>query len=75
MPRRLGNGVVRRAVVKVLAAADSPMRVVEIQKAVESALGHAASYESVSWCLRMGSRGGESHFERVSYYFYRLRRG
>ena len=50
------------------------MRVLAIQRAVEKLLGHAVSYESVSWCLRMGSRGDGPRFERVSYYFYRLRR-
>jgi hypothetical protein len=73
-PKRLGNGVVQRAVVRALAAAREPMRVVEIREAVEALLGHAVSYESVSWCLRMGSQGAGPRFERVSYYCYRLRR-
>jgi hypothetical protein len=72
-PMRLGNGVVQRAVVKVLAAAEQPMRVAEIRIAVEAAFGHTVSYESVSWSLRAGSRGDDPHFERTSYWCYRLR--
>jgi hypothetical protein len=73
-PMRLGNGVVQRAVVKVLGAAEQPMRVAEIRRAVEAALGQAVSYESVSWSLRTGSHGPRSRFERASYWCYRLRR-
>jgi hypothetical protein len=72
-PKRLGNGVVQRAVANVLEASDQPMRVVAIRTAVEALLGQAVSYESVSWCLRMGSRGHKPRFERASYYCYRLR--
>lgn len=70
--RRLGNGVVQRTIVKVLAAADDPMRRADVHAAVESKLGHAVSKESVNWCLCSGSRGNERRFERVAYGFYRL---
>jgi hypothetical protein len=73
-PRRLGNGVVQRAVVKVLAAAGAPMRHADIHAAVQGQLGQSVSKESVSWCLRTGSRGSEPRFERIAYGLYRLRR-
>jgi hypothetical protein len=73
-PKRLGNGVVKRAVVKVLASAEQPMRLAAVRAAVEQLLGQAISDESVSWCLRMGTRGNEPLFERVAYGCYRLRR-
>jgi hypothetical protein len=55
--RRLGNGVVQRAVVKVLAAARRPMRVAEIHLAVERLLGYPVSENSVGWCLAAGVHG------------------
>lgn len=72
--RRLGNGVVQRAVVKVLAAAAKPMRAADIHTAVEGLLGHGVSKNSVSWCLAAGTRAKEPRFERVGYGVYRLRR-
>jgi hypothetical protein len=71
---RLGNGVVQRAVVKVLAAEGGPMRGAEIHRAVERLLGRPVSKDSVSWCLRTGARGKEPRFQRVSYGTYRLRK-
>ncbi len=70
---RLGNGVVQRAVVKVLASAGGSMRGAEIHQAVEHLLGHLVSKDSVSWCLAAGVQGTRPHFERVSYGVYRLR--
>jgi hypothetical protein len=69
---RLGNGVVQRAVIKVLAAAKGPTRAADIHLAVERLLGRAVSKESVSCCLRTGIRGAEPRFERVSVGYYRL---
>lgn len=69
---RLGNGVVQRAVVKVLAAAGGPMRGADIHLAVECLLGHPVSKHSVSWCLGAGARAKEPRFERVAYGSYRL---
>jgi hypothetical protein len=71
---RLGNGAVQRAVVKVLAAADGPMRGVDIHRAVERLLGQSVSRHSVSWCLLSGVRAKEPRFERVSYGCYRVAR-
>ncbi len=70
--RRLGNGVVQRAVVKVLAASDAPMRLAHIRAGVAARLGQSVSYESVSWCLRTGCGGDKPRFERVAYGRYQL---
>lgn len=69
---RLGNGVVQRAVVKVLTATDAAMRGAEIHRAVEDLLGHPVSKDSVSWCLAAGVKGTMPRFERVAYGCYRL---
>jgi hypothetical protein len=71
--KRLGNGVVQRAVVKVLATADRPMRLAHICAAVEARLGQPVSIESVSWCLATGVRAKVPRFERVSYGCYQLK--
>jgi hypothetical protein len=68
--RRLGNGVVQRAVMEVLCAADGPMRTGAVQAGVEQLLGHPVAKESVSWSLRMGSRGKQPRFECVAYTTY-----
>ena len=70
---RLGNGVVQRAVVKVLTEACEPMRGADIHLAVERLLEHPVSKHSVSWCLATGARGNRQWFERVAYGCYRLR--
>lgn len=71
---RLGNGVVQAAVVKVLAAADRPMRMAEVRTAVDALLGRPVSKDSINWCLSTGARGKEPRFERVGRGCYRLRR-
>jgi hypothetical protein len=71
-PRRLGNGVVQRAVVKVLSDASRPMRAPEVHEAVEGLLGHTVSRGSVSWCLAAGARGEAQRFVRVARERYRL---
>lgn len=73
--QRLGNGVVQRAVVKVLAAAQRPMRGPEVRAAVESLLGHPVSKDSISWCLAAGARRKEPRFVRTGRGCYRLRCG
>jgi hypothetical protein len=72
---RLGNGVVKRAIVKVLSATDTPMRRADIHLAVEGLLRHPVSMESVSWCLGAGARAKEPLFERIAYGHYRLMNG
>ncbi len=71
---KLGNGVVQAAVLKVLAAADRPMRLPEVRTAVDALLGRPVSKDSISWCLSTGARGAEPRFERVARGSYRLRR-
>jgi hypothetical protein len=71
---RLGNGVILRAVVKVLAAADGSMRGTDVHKAVERVLGHPVSKNSVDWCLAASAKGTAPRFERVAYGCYRLAR-
>lgn len=71
--RRLGNGVVQRAVMQVLGDAYGPMRTGAVQAGVERLLGHPVAKESISWSLRTGSRGERPYFERVAYATYRLR--
>jgi hypothetical protein len=61
---RLGNGVVQRAVVKVLASAQRPLTVPETQAAVVDLLGHPVSRGSVNCCLSTGALGDEPRFER-----------
>ena len=63
---RLGNGVVQRAVVKVLAVARRPMCGREVRLAVEDLLGHPVSEHSISWCLAAGVRRRKPLFERVA---------
>jgi hypothetical protein len=64
--RRLGNGVVQRAVVKVLAVARRPMCGREVRLAVEDLLGHPVSENSISWCLAAGARRREPLFAKVT---------
>jgi hypothetical protein len=71
---RLGNGEVKRATVRVLAAAEEPMRGADIHRSVEHILGHPVSKNSVSWCLAACVRGRHPPFERISYGVYRLKR-
>jgi hypothetical protein len=70
--KRLGNGVVQRAVVKVLAAAQRPLTVPEAQAAVVDLLGHPVSKGSINCCLSTGALGNESRFERTARGCYRL---
>ncbi len=71
--RRLGNGVVQRAIVKVLASARRPLTVLEVQAAVMDLLGHQVSKGSINCCLSTGALGDEARFERVARGCYRLR--
>jgi hypothetical protein len=70
--RRLGNGVVQRAVMGVLAAADRVLTVVEVHVAVEQRVGMAVSRDSVRSCLSSGARGPHPIFERRGPGCYRL---
>jgi len=66
--------VVQRAVIKVLAAAQRPLTVLEAQAAVADLLGHSVSKGSINYCLSTGTLGREPRFERVARGCYRLRR-
>lgn len=50
-PTRLGNGVVLRAVLTILADG-RPRSVREVRSAVEKHLGRPVSIHSVNWCLK-----------------------
>ncbi len=71
---RLGNGVVLRAVVDVMAIQERPMAVAEVHAAVECCLGHPVSRESVNSCLSTGARGARPRFERIAPGRYQLAR-
>jgi hypothetical protein len=70
--KRLGNGVVQRAVVGVLRAADRALKVAEVHAGVEGRLGRSVSKDSVRSCLSSGTRGGEPSFERTAPGCYRF---
>jgi hypothetical protein len=70
--RRLGNGVVQRAVIRALAVAGRPMDVCEAQTAVEALLGHGVSRDSVNSCLSTGACRVQPCFRRVAPGRYRL---
>jgi hypothetical protein len=70
--QRLGNGVVKRAILEVLTATDHSMKVADVLAAVERLLGQTVSKNSVEWCLSTGSRGSRPQFERISRGCYRL---
>jgi hypothetical protein len=69
--RRLGNGVVQRAVCRALADR-GPLSLAEIRLAVEGDIGLPVSRHSVSWCLEKHARGPGRTFERVALGVYRL---
>jgi hypothetical protein len=64
--RRLGNGVVLRAAVDVLATQQRSMSVGEVHAAVEVCLGRAVSLDSVNSCLSTCARGRAPRFRRVA---------
>ena len=69
-PRRIG--AISNAIVAVLAAANSEMRVREIHGDVECMLGKSVSFYSVADCLRRRSKGSKRLFVRTRYGHYRL---
>jgi hypothetical protein len=70
----MGNGVVKRAAIGALAAADRALTVAEVQVAVEERLAMAVSKDSVRSCLSSGARRRNPTFERTGPGRYRLRR-
>ena len=71
--KRLGNGVVPRAVVRALSEAGRAMDVGEAHAAVEALLGRSVSRESVNSCLSTGARGARPDFQRVGPGRYQLK--
>jgi len=72
--KRLGNGVVQRALIKALVEAGLAMSVGEAHAAAEALLGHRVSRGSVSSSLSTGARGTRRRFERVERGRYQLAR-
>jgi hypothetical protein len=72
--KRLGNGVVQRAVIRALADAVRVIDVGGAHMAVEALLARSASRDSVSRCLSTGARAGRFDFERVARGGYQLAR-
>ncbi len=70
--RRAGNGVIQRAVIRVLGEADRPMDVGDAHIGVEGLLGYPVSRDSVNSCLSSGARGARPNFQRVGPGRYRL---
>jgi hypothetical protein len=70
--KRLGNGVVQRAVIDVLGASDHALAVPRVHLGVEERLGRTVSRDSVRSCLSSGVRGPHSSFERTAPGCYRL---
>ena len=70
--KRLGNDVVQRAVLRVLAGASGPLSVADAHRAVEERLGQPVSKASVNSCLSTGARGARPRVERVARGRYRL---
>jgi hypothetical protein len=70
--KRLGNGVVQRAVIHVLAGADRALSVADLHRAVEERLGQPVSRHSVRSSLASGARGAAPAFERTAPGCYRL---
>ncbi|HEX4436466.1 MAG TPA: hypothetical protein VH061_06670 [Solirubrobacteraceae bacterium] len=69
--KRQGNGSVARVVQKVLANG-RPQKLAAIRRGVEELLGEPVSVESVSWCLRTGSRKERPIFFRPANGYYQL---
>ena len=72
--KRLGNGVVQRAVIRALSEAGRAMDVREAHVAVEALVGRSVSRDSVNSCLSTGARGARPDFQRVGPGRYQLKR-
>ena len=59
--------------IKVLAAADGPLRAREIHSAAEKLAGMTLSWNTVKNCLHKNARRPNSPIERVSHGWYRHR--
>jgi len=72
LAKRVGNGVVQRAVVGVFLARGGPMTVAEACRAAEVVHGSSLSRDSVNSSLSTGARGPMPRFARVARGRYRL---
>jgi hypothetical protein len=70
--RRLRNGAVQKAVIKVLAASSEPMHSAKVHLAVERLLNVPVSKDTVNSCLSVGAQGPKAQFERLGRGRYRL---
>lgn len=68
------SGAIQKAVVEALSATTEPMRIRDLQAAVERLLSMRVSKSTVNSCLSVGAGGANPRFERVSPGRYRLRR-
>lgn len=66
------SGVVKEAVIEVLASSAGPMQAIQIHAAVERLLGRPVSKDTVKSCLSDGAHGPEARFERLGRGRYRL---
>ena len=65
-------GAVQEAVIRVLAAADKPLRAREIHSAAEDLAGTPLSWNPVKDCLHKHARRPDSSVERVGHGSYRV---
>jgi hypothetical protein len=65
-------GAVQAAILKVLAAAQEPMRVRDVHAAVECLLASHVSRDSVNSCLSTKAKGKHPLFKRVGLGSYAL---
>ena len=66
-------GAVQEAVIRVLAAADKPLRACEIHSAAQELAGIPLSWNTVKDCLHKNARRPDSTIERVGHGRYRHR--
>jgi hypothetical protein len=71
--KRLGNGIVKQAVIEVLTKAGRPMRRAEVQQAVEALLGQPVAESSIDYCLYTGTRGPRPLIERTKPGWHRIK--
>jgi hypothetical protein len=69
--QRYGNGIVLRAVRRVLVDVDEPVSAAEVQTLTEAQLGEAVSIKTVRSCLKRDAREPEARLVRVSIGRYR----
>ena len=66
-------GAIQEAVIRVLTAAERPLRARDVHAAAENLAGTLLSWNTAKDCLHKNARRPESPIERVSYGWYRHR--